>query len=426
MKHISLMKGKWSLLVGLLIGILLGWVLGFLRMPYVEKDDSFQLGFISASVCFLLLLLLWSVWNRNALISNQKSRKEGAYSGLPPYVRRILMGGLGVGVVWIGIALYHQNESFNIRNQSQEKKLQEMEALIASEQNNSLKPLLQSLLEDLEAELKQSPARKLRDTTISRIVALSAAFKPNKYLEGDSISEKAYSADRGQLLQALALMRMDSGSFAQIKRRTSFAGADLRGIDVKGLDLSGTNLSESNLKNADLSGANLSGTNLSEGNLWGANLNRANLKNANLERADLSWAQLNEANLQQANLNGVILAYAHLIKADLNKATFQWAQSEGALFNDAMLTSVSLIGANLSKANLTRADLSASNLRKINLKEADLVEVKFDNVIVDKNWPDGLKEWRPTGLKALQEGYQMVNDTFDIIDKRPLFRLRKI
>lgn len=425
MKYLSLMKGKWSLLVGLSIGILMGWSLGYLRLPYIEKDDSFLLGFISALAGLSLLLLLWSAWNRKGLLNKKVAREEGPNTGLQSYFRTILLGVVGIGVAAMGWLIYRQNGALKQQIQGQDKKMQEMEALIASEKRNTLEPLLQSLLQDIEAELKLSSARKLRDTTISRIVALSAAFKPSKYLEGDSLSEKAYSADRGQLLQALALMRMDTGSFAQIKRRTSFAGADLRGIDLKGFDLRGINLSEANLKNADLSGANLKAALLSEANLWGANLTRTDLSNANLERADLSWAQLDEAGLQQANLNGVILANAHLIKADLNKATFQWAQSEGALFNDANLTSVSLIGSNLTKANLTRANLSESNLRKINLSEADLLEAKFDNVIVDKNWPDGLKEWRPTGLKALQERYQMVNDTFDVIDKRPLFRLRK-
>ena len=61
------MKGKNGLLIGLVFGIMIGWALGFLRLPYIEKNFSFLLGFIAALVFVSLLLLLLATWNRNFL-----------------------------------------------------------------------------------------------------------------------------------------------------------------------------------------------------------------------------------------------------------------------------------------------------------------------------------------------------------------------
>jgi hypothetical protein len=45
--------------------------------------------------------------------------------------------------------------------------------------------------------------------------------------------------------------------------------------------------------------------------------------------------------------------------------------------------------------------------------------------VVDENWLEQLKKWRPNGAKELQERYTVVNDTFDQW-KIPMYRLKKI
>ena len=420
------MKGKNGLLIGLVFGIMIGWALGFLRLPYIEKNFSFLLGFIAALVFVSLLLLLLATWNRNFLfgLMGKKTLTGDAKSARTrTFIWLILGGVLVLGGVVGGLTVYRQHESFHLQIRNQAKKMQEMAALVASVQKNDLAPVMRSMLEEVGAELKRSPGRTLRDTTIASIAALSYSFQPYQYIEADSLSKQAGSPERGQLLQALLLMQIDSGSFARIKRKTLFAGADLRGADLKGLNLSGINLRGANLKGADLSGANLKMADLGGANLWGANLNQAILSNTDLKRADLRWAQLNEATLTLANGNGANLANAQLRKADLQDATFQWAQLGGALFNEADLTSVDFVGANFTKVNLSQANLSDTDLRKINLSEAVLVGVRLNKAIVDKNWLDKLKEWQPTGGKELRERYKVVNDTADKF-KTPLYRLR--
>ncbi|MFN0176998.1 MAG: pentapeptide repeat-containing protein [Saprospiraceae bacterium] len=421
------MKKIKQLLIGFFFGMVIGWALGFLRLPYIEKNFSFLLGFIAALalVSFVLLVVI----SRNRIFLSGHIGKNGVVGDSQSpvtyrYIRIVLLAVLVLGGLVAGLNIFRQIESLKLQIQNQDRKLVEMSALVETLKKNDLEPLLSTILEDIGEELERNPGRKLRDTSIARIAALSFAFKPYKYIEADSLSEKAYSPGRGQLLQALVLMKIDTGSFARIKRSTRFDGADLRGTNLKGADLSGINLQEANMKDAELSGANLSGADLGGANLWGANLNRANLSNTDLKRADLSWAQLNEANLKYANLNGANLTNAQLRKADLDHATFQWAKSGGALFNQANLASVNFTGANFTKVNLSQANLNDADLRKINLSEADLGGVLLNKALVEEKWVEKLKEWRATGVKELMENYTVVNDTFEK-DKRPIYRLKK-
>ena len=420
------MKGKRYLFIGLVFGIIMGWALGFLRFPYLEKNYSFLLGFVTALALVSLLLLLVTAWNRTFLpgLAGQETATGDAKS-THTFIWRTLLGILVLGGVAVGSTVYRQHESLQRHIQNQDEQLQEMAALVASVQKSELEPLLRSLLEDVGEELQRNPGRTLRDTTIARIAALSLAFRPHQYVEGDSLSKQAYSPERGQLLQALILMHIDSRAFARIKRNTLFSGADLRGSNLKGVDLSGIHLRGANLQDADLSGANLTGAELGEAKLWGACLNQANLSHADLQRADLRWAQLNEATLPSANLNGANLTNAQLSKADLHEATFQWAQVGGALFHEANLTGVDCVGTNFTKVNLSQADLSDADLRKTNLSEAVLVGTTFNKTLVDVNWLDKLTQWQPTGGQELRERYKVVNDTADKF-KTPLYRLKKI
>ncbi len=422
------MKGKRYLLAGMFFGTVMGWALGFLRLPYIEKDFSFLLGCIAALAFASLVLLLLAAWNRNylpELMGKKNAAGDPRSARALAFIWKILIGILLVGSVAGGWALYRQRESFQRQIEIRDKRIQEMAALMKSVRENDLAPLMRNILDDVWEELKHNPRRTLSDTTITRIAAISFSFKPYPYIEADSLSEKAYSPERGHLLQALILMNIDSGSFAQIKRHTLFAGADLRGANLKALDLSGIHLRGAYLKDADLSGANLKGADLGEANLWGANLNRANLSHADLKRADLSWAQLNEATLILANLSVANLANAQLNRADLNQVTFQAAQSGGALFHEANFTKANLVGANFTKANLSQAILEDTELRRINFSGANLLGVRFNKAIVDKSWLDKLKEWQPIGKKEVLDNYTIVNDTIDKW-KVPLCRLKKM
>ena len=426
-KQKSKMKGKKHLLVGLVFGILIGWVFGFLRLPYIEKNSSFLLGFITSLIFISLLLMILTVWNSrflHTLFANKEVRVDASGRPKTILIWMVLTGVVVLGSIVSSLTIYRQNKSFKLQIQNHDSEMQKMKAEVELVQKTNQEPLMSSILEEVGEELRRNPARTLTNASINRIAALSFSFQSYQSIELDSLSKKRYSIERGQLLQALILMNIDTGSFTQIKRSAVFAEADLRGADFKGLDLSGINLKEAHLKDADLSGANLRGANLGGANLWGANLNRASLSNADLQMADLRWAQLNETSLISANLNGACLLNAQLRKADLNHATLRFAQSNGALFNEANLTKSDLFGNNFSKANLSQANLSDSELRGIILSEANLIGVQLNNALVEENWLERLKKWQPIGGKELSKSYSVVGGAFDK-NKRPSHQLRK-
>jgi uncharacterized protein YjbI with pentapeptide repeats len=422
------MKGKKHLLVGLVFGILIGWVLGFLRLPYIEKNTSFLLGFITSLIFVSLLSLLLTVWNRrflHGLLSNKEVTRDAQSTPKTILIWMVLTGVVVLGSIVSSLIIYRQNKSFKLQIQNHNSEMQKMKAAVELLQKTNQVPLMSSILEEVGEELKRNPARTLTDATINRIAALSSFLKPYQFIEQDSLSKKKYSKERGQLLQALLLMNINPRSFTQIKLSVVFAEAYLSGADLKGLDLSGINLKEAYLKDVDLSSANLKSANLGGANLWGANLNQANLSNADLQMADLRWAQLNEATLSLANLNEASLLNAQLRKADLNHASFRFAQSGGAMFNEANLTNVILQGSNFTKANLSQADLSDSQLGGINLSEANLIGVQLSNAMVDGDWPEKLKEWHPIGEKELSKSYILERGTFGKFNN-PVSLLRKI
>lgn len=421
------MKEKRYFLFGLVFGLLLGWASGYLRLPYIETNASFWPGFTTGLACAALALVLPAVWSRTFLpgLAGKQTAAANSDNTRKHHIIRITLAGvLLLGSAAGGFAVFRRIESFKWQIQNQEKQLQHMTALVAAMRKQDQGPLMRSVLEQVAEELKRRPAGPLSDAAIERIAALTFAARPYPYIQADTVSEQAYSPERGHLLKALLLLRIDTGSFARIKRQVRFDGADLQGADLKGLNLSGIHLEKANLKDADLSGADLRGANLREAGLWGANLNRADLGRADMKRAELNWAKLNEATLTSANLDGANLASAQLRKAELNAATVQYADMTGALLDGANLTRVIFFSSDLTRAHLNRANLEEADLRMINLSEAGIIEAQWDKALVDDNWPDQLKKWCPKGMEAMQEKYRFVSDTADA-GKSPLYRLRK-
>lgn len=432
------MKIKSHILITLSLGLLIGWTLGFLRLPYIETNASFGLGFMAGLSVFALVLLLLAVWNKEvggfgfrisdfgSLVPHKEATEtnSGKNTRTQTVLGTVLIGFPILGGLMSGAILYRQNIGFRAALQRQDAQLREMTALTQAANNHNFAPVTRNLLDGITQALKHNPQRTLPDTLIAQIVALSTAFKPYHYFDRDSLSAKAYSPERGQLLQALAVLKLAPATFDAIKRRAVFAGADLRQANLKGLNLDGINLNAANLRDADLSDAKLGNADLGEANLWGANLTGAKLNNTNMKRADLTWAKLNNATLTKTNLNGAILANTQLIKAVITEATLQWALASGALFNEAHLAWVNCTGTDFTKANFKGANLRYSDLKKANLRESNLLDAQFNAVFVDTDWSKQLAQWQPLGLQALQENYAVVNDTADK-GGRPMYRLKQ-
>ena len=410
------MKEKRNLFIGIFFSVILGSILVFYSSTFIIGHIQFLLGIISCLVLLISVLLIF-VLKKNFLILNffDKVSKTPGSENIKRHHTLIWISIL-VFIVLGGsisnILIYQKNKLIKYQNILIEQK----SAQIESERNSSLVHLMGNILDKVDDELTNNPQRILSDETIARIAALSYSFKPYSYFVGDSLSEKKYSPERGQLLLALSKMNIDSSSFDKIKLKASFSEADLRGADLNKADLRWANLNKANLKDADLRGANLNNTDLRSANLWGADLRKADLRKADLKRANLSWADMNGTDLRMASLDGADMTSTKVRKANLTGADLKFAKLNGAFFNESNLTGADLNGTNLTRANLSKINLSETNLIYVNLSEADLNEADLSNVKLNKavvkeeNWLEKLNEWQVTGAKEIQDSYKVVKE----------------
>ena len=421
------MKSKRNLLISIFLSGLLGWIAGYLRLPDLASDSSFLLGFIASLSFFFLSYLLLQVWNKNAGLIKGGSGEtaDGANAGTK--TSRLIWALIALFIVLGGLVssfvFFKQNADLKGQVQEQELQIRQQAERIEAGEKNNMAALMSTTFAQIDKELNQSLERSLSEETIERIAVLGYSFKPYQSLEGDSLSEKKLSPERGQLLLALSKMNMDSISFASVKSKTSFAEADLRGANLKGADLSGVRLKDANLKDANLLAANLDSADLRNANLWGANLEKAHLVNADLRRTDFRWANLDSANLKAANLDGIDLRSAKLRKANLNGVKIQWANLSGALMVEANLSEADFFGSNLSKTDLKGADLRDANFRRLKLQGANLQGAQMAKASVEEtDWLEKLKEWQVIGAKEIQATYKMIDDA----SGRTKFQLEKL
>ncbi|MBX7141219.1 MAG: pentapeptide repeat-containing protein [Chitinophagales bacterium] len=423
------MKAIRIFLTGVLLGAVCGWALGFLRFPYVEKNLSFLLGFVTCIAVVLLGMILLFIWNRNKQFIRLIGKDTSGQNAISP-IRTysviwiavsvfVLMGGLISGLL-----IYRQNELIETQSLNQNRITKEQNELMESLRRSNLDILLRKITDRVDEELKNNPARTLNDNTIASIVAaFNYSFAPYRSLDGDSLSARKLSPEKGQLLLALCERKIDSASFDQVKRRASFSGADLRKMDFSGVNFDGADLKGADLKDADLNGASLIGADLRDANLWGVKLNKAKLTKADARRADLRWAQLNEAWMDTANLDGADLSNAQLRKANLRKAKFRTAKLNGALLNEANMEGGDIVDASLQKANLTKTNLTNADFTRTNFMEAIMTDAELVNAVVEKDWFEKLDGWQIAVAKEIQKKYKIVH--FENMADLPRYHLER-
>jgi uncharacterized protein YjbI with pentapeptide repeats len=425
--YLCKMKQRRNLLIGVFLGALIGWALGFLRLPYLEKNHSFWLGMVTGLALVSLALLMLFVWNKNVFLLRlmgrelSESRSGGVirhYTILWVLVAAfIFLGGLVSSVL-----IFRQSQSFAVLTQNQNQKILQQSELIESNRKSSLVFLMNNLFDKVDEELKNNPAKTLSPETIARITALGHSFQPYRYLEGDSLSGRKYSPERGQLLLTLFLMNLDAQAFESIVLHTPFGGADLRETDLSGANLAKADLHSAYLAEATLKEANLQGADLQETNFWSADLSGADLMEADLKRANLAWADLRGSKLNAADLAGVDLSNAQLKKADLRGTILKWARVSGSILHGANMAGIDLLGSDLSQADLSEADLSEAYLSRTNFSEANLTGINLTRAVVsDEDWLEKLDQWRVIGAKEIKENYQLVGHE----SNASLYRLKK-
>lgn len=377
----------------LLLSIVIGWFLGYINFPFINQSNSFWVGLVGGLSAVLLVRLLTN--RGKSLESGKISFTKGRF--LFP----VVTGALVISVLFLLV----QNKGLRSQVNTLNQQSTEVNSISSSQQIEFLE-IMNSLLDTVAYELRNSKSNTLSTSTVGRIVAFSQFIGSHQFIATDTGVYKKTSPVKGHLLLSLIHMKMDSSSFNEIKRKVSFEGADLRNANLSGYNLGGINLKEANLE-----GASLIGTNLSNANLYGANFHKADMENIDLsnsvlKKAQLRWSNLGSSNLYQANLEKVDLRNANLYKADLRNAIVNETMLTFAILRDADLS-----GCELNQVALRAVDLSNAKLVDVSILYSTFINTNLSYAKVDSGWLSNLKSWKISGEDELINNYKMSYDT---------------
>ena len=429
-------SGNQKLIVGLISGILLGLLIALFSTNYFPAIGNFLIYFLISLfviIIFCVLLFTWfkerifnTIFGKDLNVEDSKGEIRNVYEqviqqfvssllksfpedtqikaklavpklikvGIWAYTRSwaftILVSiFVSIGGLLGAILLYNQNQLLTTQNE----RINIQNTLIEAERRSSLIFLMSNVLDlvdteiniqRMEVEVSDSTKYSLSKPLVSRIVALSRAFRPYRMMNGDILSEEMVSPERGQLFISLMQNNLDSTTQNTIASEGDFSNAIINQIDLRK-----ANLSEAILSKTDFSGVSpandiggraiFSDANLKHTHFIYANLRAAVFRRADLSWADLSWADLTWAYFEEATLKRAILYNATLINADFRNADLTEAD-----FSYAILMKASLFGANLYKAdfrnaNLYKADFRNANLYKADFRNANLYKADFRN-----------------------------------------------
>lgn len=397
----------------LFLCMLLGWVLGYIKVPYIELDDTFWIGIIGCLGIMGFIISLFRIWNVQKAINPdetpQSSLNVSMFKSLINY--KFLVAIIIIGLISACLIAYYHTKQLNEELKMTQVALEDFKSNTNVEQQR----INISLLLDLIHKLDSKPVN-VQDTVeminmIDRIVSLSSSFKINRVWDIANKVNIDLSEERGLLLLALLKTKMDSIFFNKIKANVSFYGADLRNADLHGLDLSGIDLKYAHLEYANMQGINLNDANLNGANLMGVNLNNATLVGTNLISSKLSWAKVNDADLRFAKLGRADISNSTFLNSNLFNASLIQAVLCNAVLIEANLTKCIMMATILSNANFSKAVFINSYIHSTNLSDAIL-----NDVIIQENWILRINENNNIGVNIMLKNYQIVCDSLSIKD----------
>ena len=246
------------------------------------------------------------------------------------------LGGLTGTLLLVNQNELLQNQNNLVANQTellsrQNKLIENQMSLEEASRRGSLVVLMSNIFDKVDREIENQRDKMIKEkkevtdstkyslsqSLIGQIAALSEAFKPYRFMDGDTMIKEPLSPERGQLLITIVRLPLDTGTLKKIFWLSAFDSADLRGVYLNQVYLENAYLFKADLSKAELFAAKLKGARLRDAVLRGALLELADLRKANLISADLS-----RANLRRANLSGTYLAEANLKSASLGDAEF--------------------------------------------------------------------------------------------------------
>ena len=389
---------KWLLTAILgLFCFIVGWGFGYIRLPYLELNWSFWIGFVT-SLGFVFSCLAFLALRR-LKINDKLGLSES--SSTKPIVSLLLCAVICFvfSIIYLGVS----NRNLRALKNKKENDIASKNNQIKSLEQHKLSIVMSSILLDAKEKIRTSESNELSDETIAGIIDLSNLFKPYKQIGWSAAGNVELSPQRGQMLIFLAKMNMSESSFTKIKLGANFSYADLRNVDLSGIDLSGINLNKSSLKAATLISTKFANADLSEAYLNKAVLRKSILSGANLDHTNFSWADMLECNLDSAVLNSACLKNANLTMASCINSEMK----------HTILTGAMLLNSDFNGCNLYHADLKRANFTNVDFSETNLMWNTFDQTIMDSvlifdNWIYTLDSLHNSGVQYIDSTYEGV------------------
>ncbi|NAS30968.1 hypothetical protein GTQ40_08315 [Flavobacteriaceae bacterium R38] len=342
MKKKKVKSNNDKLLIGLIAGAVLGFLIYYSLNVFADFSKTIFIVFVAIAILIAIILLVFT-WFRGAIIRKffgkdiefstvindtqetlnlisekaaeqlpiEEDQKQKLIEFAPKIINYLLWSNfrnwglriftsfvLGLGGIVTTILFLNQNKLFEIQN----KRIDQQTHLAEASRRSSQIFIMGEVLGQLNQELILNRSDTLSNTLVGRIISLSRAMKPYRYLNNDSLISKPLSPERGQFLISLVESKIDSSFFT--KRIIRFC-------DFQYSDLNNANLSEADLWNINLQYSDLRLT-----NFWKADLTHAYLMNADLRKASLREARLINANFANSDLTGANLSDADLYQSD--------------------------------------------------------------------------------------------------------------
>jgi uncharacterized protein YjbI with pentapeptide repeats len=336
---------------------------------------------------------------------NKETIKDVVYS----FLKRISR----VGMIWFVVALgpimlallqtYYlkkQNEKLDTQN----RRIEQQTFLQEAERRSSLIFLFDNVLDKMDEELRgktRQEERILSPQLIGRIVALSIALKPYRFLEGDTITPSPTSPERGQLLMGLVISKLNKTTYDQI-----FAAADFSYATLRNINLNDAYMRYARLQHAVLEDVSLVGADLSYSDLTGAQMYRvsAYLKSGRARGACFDFARFTEARIESCDFSGSSFKSGSFARAHIRQTYLEDALFTNTEFSISGMDSVWFRGAQFNESvfiSHPSADKAPANPALVITK-----------ALFDSSSFESLRQWYHTSAPTLEKN-------------KPLYRIRR-
>lgn len=350
---------------------------------------------------FIGLRLKQSILNA---LNEFKENKELSKETMADLAASVIWRFTRIGIIALFISvlpsllLWRQNILFNRQNakiEIQNKRIEQQTHLAEGSRRSTQMFIMGEVLSDINKELKEIKNKQEEDYTTevklskvlkSRIISLSRAMKPYKYLdiENDTLTMPS-SPERGQLLIVLIESDVDLETSEEYR---NVSGSFISRSDFSYAELQHLNIAFKNLNNLKLSFANLSRSVIND-----VNFKNTDFSNTKMILTDFTDTELDMSNFKQSTIN-----FSSFISCSMNNIDFSSANLDNTSFYKSDLKHSTFQNTNLKNANFENADLSdaefnGADLTGVNLKGATLNKTNFENVKSLDSALVGKKDW---------------------------------